>query len=60
MLGVFVDKVLAVPIVSFENSGIEVSNNHNRNFSRTFGFAGGDVGLKLDQNELFSATVAGA
>ena len=27
MFGVFVDEVLAVPIVPFENSGIEVSNN---------------------------------
>ena len=47
MLGVFVDEVLAVPIVPFENSGIEVYNNHNRNFSRTLGFAGGDVGAKI-------------
>ena len=47
MFGVFVDEILAVPIVPLENSGIEVSNNHNRNFSRTFGFAGGDEGAKI-------------
>ena len=47
MLGVFVDEVLAVSIVPFENTGIEVSNNHNRNFSRILGFAGGDVGAEV-------------
>ena len=47
MLRIFVDEVLAVLIVPFENGGIEVSNNHNRNFSQALGFAGGDVRAKI-------------